>query len=130
IDAIAIGQLTPGPVFTTATFIGYVLGGVPAALLATLGIFLPAFIFVALSARLIPRIRQSAWAGALLDGVNAASMGLMAAVTWQLAQAAVTDVWTLGIVVVAAVALFRFKINTTWLIAGGALAGWLGQGFG
>lgn len=125
IDAIAIGQLTPGPVFTTATFVGYLLGGVPSALLATLGIFLPSFIFVALSARLIPRIRQSAWAGALLDGVNAASMGLMTAVTWQLGRAAVIDGVTVVLLAGAALLLFRFKVNTTWLIAGGALLGWL-----
>ncbi len=125
IDAIAIGQLTPGPVFTTATFVGYLLGGLPAALLATLGIFLPAFVFVALSARLIPRIRQSAWAGALLDGVNAASMGLMTAVTWQLGRAAVIDGVTLLLLAASALLLFRFKVNTTWLIAGGALLGWL-----
>ncbi len=125
IDAIAIGQLTPGPVFTTATFVGYLLGGLPAALLATLGIFLPAFVFVALSARLIPRIRQSAWAGALLDGVNAASMGLMTAVTWQLGRAAVIDGVTLLLLAASALMLFRFKVNTTWLIAGGALLGWL-----
>lgn len=125
VDAIAIGQLTPGPVFTTATFVGYLLGGAPSALLATLGIFLPAFIFVALSARLIPRIRQSAWAGALLDGVNAASMGLMTAVTWQLGRAAVIDGVTVVLLAGAALLLFRFKVNTTWLIAGGALLGWL-----
>ena len=84
LDAITIGQVTPGPVFTTATFIGYVLGGLPGALLATLGIFLPSFIFVALSNPLIPRIRNSTWVSGLLDGVNVASLGLMAAVTWQL----------------------------------------------
>lgn len=127
IDAIAIGQLTPGPVFTTATFVGYVLGGVPAALLATLGIFLPAFIFVALSTRLIPWMRRSVWASALLDGVNAASMGLMTAVTWQLLRAAVFDSWTALLLLAAALLLFRFKLNTTWLIAGGALVGWLVQ---
>ena len=91
LDAIAIGQVTPGPVFTTATFIGYLLGGVPGALLATLGIFLPSFVFVAISNPLIPRLRSSPWAGALLDGVNAASLGLMAAVTWQLGRASLVD---------------------------------------
>ncbi len=90
IDAIAIGQITPGPVFTTATFIGYVLGGIPGALLATLGIFLPSFIFVAISNPLIPHIRNSTWVSGLLDGVNVASLGLMAAVTWQLGRASLT----------------------------------------
>ena len=125
IDAIAIGQVTPGPVFTSATFVGYLMGGVPAALLATLGIFLPSFIFVALSAQVIPRIRRSAWAGALLDGVNAASLGLMGAVTWQLGQAAVVDGVTALILAGAALLLLRFRVNSTWLIAGGALLGWL-----
>lgn len=125
LDAIAVGQLTPGPVFTTATFVGYLLGGLPGGLLATAGIFLPSFIFVAISARLIPRLRQSAWTGAMLDGVNAASMGLMTAVTWQLTQSAIVDIWTGFLLGAAALLLFRFKLNTTWLIAGGALAGWL-----
>ena len=95
-DAIAVGQFTPGPVFTTATFIGYVVAGVPGALLATLGIFLPSFVFVAVSSPLIPRMRRSAWAGAFLDGVNVASLGLMAAVTWQLGRAALVDRVTVG----------------------------------
>jgi chromate transporter len=125
IDAVAIGQLTPGPVFTTATFIGFILGGTPAAILATIGIFLPAFIFVAISNPIIPRLRQSPWAGGLLEGVNAASLGLMAGVTWTLGQASLIDPLTVGLAVVSAVLLFRFKINTTWLIAGGALIGWL-----
>ena len=126
IDAVAIGQVTPGPVFTTATFIGYVLGGLPGALLATFGIFLPSFIFVAISNPLIPRIRDSAWAGGLLDGVNAAALGLMAAVTWQLGRAALVDVTTVALAVLSVVLLFRFKINSTWLIAGGAAAGLIG----
>jgi len=81
IDVIAIEQVTPGPVFTTATFIGYVLGGLPGALLATLGIFLPSFIFVAITNPLIPRMRKSAWVSGLLDGMNVASLGLMVGVT-------------------------------------------------
>jgi chromate transporter len=125
IDSIAIGQVTPGPVFTTATFIGYVLGGAPGALLATLGIFLPAFIFVAISNPLIPRLRESRWAGSLLDGVNVASLGLMAAVTIQLAQAAFVDPLTIGLGLIAAVLLFRFKVNSTWLVLGGAAVGLL-----
>jgi len=125
IDAIAIGQITPGPLFTSATFIGYLLGGVPAALIATLGIFLPSYIFVAISNPIIPKLRQSPWAGSLLDGVIVASLGLMAAVTFQLGQASLTDIFTLVIFSLSAVALFRFKVNSTWLIVGGALAGFL-----
>lgn len=125
IDAVAIGQLTPGPVFTTATFIGYILGGVPGALLATLGIFLPSFIFVAISNPLIPRLRNSPWMSGLLDGVNAASLGLMAAVTWQLAQASLIDPLTILVALISFALLVRFQLNSTWLIAGGALVGWL-----
>lgn len=130
LDAIAVGQVTPGPVFTTATFIGYVLGGLPGALLATVGIFLPSFIFVAISNPLIPRIRNSPWASGLLDGVNAAALGLMAAVTWQLGRASLIDLPTILLALIAAVLLFRFKVNSTWLVLGGAAVGlglnWLG----
>ncbi len=123
INAIAIGQVTPGPVFTTATFIGYQLGALPGAVLATLGIFLPSFILVALTNRFIPRLRQSPWLSALLDGVNAASLGLMVAVTWQIAQSSFVDLWTAGIALAALVLLLRFKVNSTWLIFGGAAIG-------
>ncbi len=123
LDAIAIGQFTPGPVFTTATFIGYVLGNVPGAIVATIGIFLPSFIFVAISNPLIPRLRQSPWAGALLDGVNVASLGLMAAVMLQLGRAALIDPLTIVLAIVAAFLLLRFKINSTWLVVGGGLIG-------
>jgi chromate transporter len=123
VDAIAIGQVTPGPVFTTATFIGYLLGGVPGALVATLGIFLPSFVFIALSQPIIPRLRNSPWASRALDGVNVASLGLMAGVTLQLAQAALVDPQTMAITLVSVVLLFRFRVNSTWLIAGGAVAG-------
>jgi chromate transporter len=123
LDAIAVGQVTPGPLFTTSTFIGYFLGGVPGAVLATLGIFLPSFLFVALSSPLIPKMRSSPWAGALLDGVNAVSLGLMAAVTAQIGRAAMIDVWSVLIAVVSAVLLLKYKLNSTWLIAGGALIG-------
>lgn len=125
IDAVAVGQLTPGPVFTTATFIGYLLGGVPGAIAATVGIFLPSFIFVAISNPIIPRLRRSPWAGAFLDGVNAASLGLMAAVTWQLGYASLVDPLTVALALVAATLLFWFKVNSTWLIFGGAIAGLL-----
>jgi chromate transporter len=125
LDAIAIGQVTPGPLFTAATFIGYLLGGTSGALLATLGIFLPSFIFVLISNPLIPKIRNSVWMSSLLDGVNASSLGLMAAVTFQLAFSSLTDLPTVLIAVVSLVLLLRYKINSTWLIAGGALTGLL-----
>jgi len=123
LDAVAVGQFTPGPVFTTATFIGYVLAGPAGAVAATLGIFLPAFAFVALSGPLVPRLRRSPAAGAFLDGVNAASLALMAFVTWQLARAALVDGVTVGLVVVSAVLLLRFRVNSVWLVLGGALVG-------
>jgi chromate transporter len=129
LDAIAIGQVTPGPVFTTATFIGYVLGGIPGSLLATLGIFLPSFIFVAISNPLIPRMRKSAWVSGLLDGVNVASLGLMAAVTWQLGRASLRGPLPILIALISFVLLIRFKVNSTWLIAGGGLIGLLSSLF-
>jgi chromate transporter len=123
LDAIAIGQVTPGPVFTTATFLGYLLGGTSGALIATLGIFLPSFIFVAISSPLIPRIRKSVWIGSLLDGINVASLGLMAAVSWQLGVASLIDPLTIAIASASLFLLIRFKINSTWLIAAGGLLG-------
>jgi chromate transporter len=125
LDAIAVGQMIPGPVFTTATFIGYVLGGLPAAVIATVGIFLPAFFFVAVSGLLIPRIRRSAIAGAILDGVNAASLALMAVVTWHLGRAALLDWLTIVTAAAAAFLLFRYKLNSAWLVLGGAAIGLL-----
>ena len=127
LDAIAVGQVTPGPVFTTATFIGYLLGGAPGAVLATLGIFMPAFFFVAISSALLPRIRRSPVLSALLDGVNVASLALMAAVTAQLCKSALVDWPTLVLAVVSAVLLLRYKLNSTWLIAAGALVGLVSQ---
>ena len=123
IDAIAVGQFTPGPVLTAATFIGYVIAGVPGALLATFGIFFPSFVFVAASNPLIPRLRQSRWAAGFLDGVNVASLGLMATVTWQLARAALVDGLTVGLGLVAAVLVFWLRVNSAWLVLGGALVG-------
>lgn len=125
IDAIAVGQLTPGPVFTTATFIGYVLAGPGGALIATLGIFLPAFFFVAVSGPLIPRIRRSPSASAFLDGVNVASLALMAVVTAQLGKAALIDPWTIALGAVSASLLVKYKPNATWLVLGGAAVGGL-----
>lgn len=125
IDAVAVGQVTPGPVFTTATFIGFILGGIPGALLATLGIFLPSFIFVAISNPLIPRIRDSAWFSGLLDGVNVASLGLMVAVTWQLGRASLADPLTILIGLISFGLLILFKVNSTWLILSGSMIGLL-----
>lgn len=123
LDAIAVGQFTPGPVFTTATFIGYLLSGPVGAVVATVGIFLPAFIFVALSSPLIPKLRASPLAGAFLDGVNIASLALMAVVTWQLGASALVDWLTLALAGIAAALLLRWKINSVWLVLGGAGVG-------
>jgi chromate transporter len=123
LDAVAVGQVTPGPVFTTATFIGYLLGGIPGALVATAGIFLPGFLFVAASRPLIPRIRGSKIAGAFLDGVNVGAVALMIAVSLQLGRAAVVDFLTGGIAVLSAFILIFLRINSAWLIFAGALIG-------
>ncbi|MFO0607248.1 MAG: chromate efflux transporter [Polyangiales bacterium] len=123
LDAVAVGQVTPGPVFTTATFIGYVLAGPAGAVAATVGIFLPAFVFVALSGPLVPRLRASARAGAFLDGVNVASLALMALVTLQLGRAAVVDAPTVVLALASAALLVRWKVNSAWLVLGGAAAG-------
>jgi len=122
IDAVSVGQVTPGPVFTTATFIGYVLKGVPGALVATLAIFLPSFVFVAISHRYIERMRSSKLFSGLLDGVNAAAVGLMAGVTIQLAREAIVDATTLIISATALLLLAAARVNSAWLIlAGGAI---------
>jgi chromate transporter len=123
IDAVAAGQVTPGPVFTTATFIGYLLAGPAGALVATAGIFLPAFVFVAASGPLLPRLRASPTAGAFLDGLNVASLALMAAVAAQLGRAAIVDLPTALLGLMSAALLLRFKVNATWLVLGGAGVG-------
>ena len=123
LDAVAVGQVTPGPVFTTATFLGYLIGGWTGAIVATVGIFLPAFALVALTNPILPRLRRSATLAAALDGVTAASLGLMAVALFQLAGAAVTGVPTAALAVLAAVILVRTRLNSGLLIAGGALAG-------
>ncbi|WP_437548235.1 chromate efflux transporter [Sorangium sp. So ce367] len=123
LDAVAVGQVTPGPVFTAATFIGYLLGRVPGALVATAGIFLPAFFFVALSGPLIPRVRRSPVASAFLDGVNAASLALMAVVSFRLARAAVVDWLTGALAIAAAFLLIRYRVSSLWLILAGAVIG-------
>jgi chromate transporter len=130
LDAIAIGQFTPGPVFTTATFIGYLLAGSPGALVATLGIFLPAFVLVALVNPWVPALRRSRWTSGFLDGVNVASMGLMAVVTCKLATAALCDGVTLALALLSAIIVFRSSINSAWLVIGGGVIGWLAYGLG
>ncbi len=123
LDAVAIGQFTPGPVFTTATFIGYLLEGVPGAALATLGIFLPAFVLVAITGPIIPKLRNSPATASLLDGLNVASLALMAGVTLELGRGAITDVFSAALALAALALLVRFKINAAWLVIGGALLG-------
>ncbi len=124
LDAVAVGQVTPGPVFTTATFLGYLLHGTTGAIAATVGIFLPAFVMVAASAPLIPKIRSWRTAGAVLDGVNVASLALMAVVTWQLARSAIVDWVTVALALLSAAMLFRFpRLNSAWLVAGAGLLG-------
>ena len=118
-----MGQVTPGPLFTTATFVGYVLAGTAGAVVATVGIFLPAFVFVAASGPLVPRLRRSPTAGAVLDGVNVASLALMAVVTWHLGRAALVDWETAALGLGSALLLLRYRVNSAWLVALGALAG-------
>lgn len=123
VDAIAAGQVTPGPLFAAATFIGYLLGGLAGAGVATVGIFLPAFVFVALSGPLVPRLRKSHLAGAVLDGVNVASLALMAVVTWHLAAGALRDPVAVLLAVTSALLLLRWRVNSVWLVLGGAVVG-------
>lgn len=125
LDAVAVGQVTPGPVFTTATFIGYLLGGFRGAVVATLGIFLPSFFFVSISGPLIPHLRRSPLAGAFLDGVNVGAWALMAAVTLFLARAAIIDVTTMILAIASAFVLIRYRVNSAWLVLGGGLIGLL-----
>jgi chromate transporter len=126
-----VGQVTPGPVFTAATFIGYLLGGVRGAVIATVGIFLPGFLFVAARRPLIPRISRSKIVATFLDGVNVGAVALMIAVNWQLSRAALVDFATGAIATFSAVVLIYFRINSAWLIFTGGLVGlvalrWLG----
>jgi chromate transporter len=129
VDAVAVGQVTPGPVFTTATFIGYLLGGIRGAVVATVGIFLPAFLLVAASGPLVPRIRKSKIAGAFLDGVNVGSLALMAAVTWELGRASLVSAVTVLLTVASLIALLRFRLNSGWLLLTGAIMGLIIHGF-
>lgn len=123
LDAVVAGQITPGPVFSSATFVGYLLGGWPSALLATLGIFLPSFLFVGLLSRILPYVRKSPWAATFLDGVNTASLGLMAGVTVQLGQTAIIDIFTIVVLLATLLVIFRLKVNPIWLIIGSGLLG-------
>ncbi|MBI5025469.1 MAG: chromate efflux transporter [Nitrospirae bacterium] len=127
LDAIAVGQFTPGPVLSTATFVGYVVSGVPGAMISTAAIFLPSFIFVLILNPVIPRLRASKIMSAFLDAVNISAIGLMAAVVIQLASAALTDWRAILIALATTIAGIRFKINAAWLVAGGAVAGWVLQ---
>jgi chromate transporter len=128
IDAVAVGQFTPGPVFTTATFIGYIVAGVPGALVATIGIFLPSFLLVAVSGPLIPRVRRSRIAGAFLDGVSVAAVALMGVAGVQLGRAAIVDVPTALIAAASAGGLCRWRVNSAWFVLGGGLLGALFHG--
>ena len=127
LDAIAIGQFTPGPVFTTATFIGYLLAGNAGAIAGTIGIFLPAFILVAVINPWVPKLRGSPWVSSALDGINAASLGLMAAVTFTLGQTALVDLLTVVLALVSAFVVFRFKVNSAWLVLAGGIVGLIAQ---
>lgn len=122
LDAIAVGQVTPGPVFTTATFVGYLVRGLPGAAVATIGIFLPSFLLVALLNRLLAAVQRSPTARSVLDGVNATAVGLMAGVLVDLAGSALVDPWTALIALAALALLLTTTVNVTWLVAAGALA--------
>lgn len=125
LDAIAIGQFTPGPVFTTATFVGYLLGGNAGAIAGTIGIFLPAFVLVAIINPWVPKLRQSSWTSGFLDGVNAASLGLMAVVTYTLGYTALVDWLTVVVALLSGIIVFRFKVNSAWLVLAGGIVGFV-----
>jgi chromate transporter len=127
LDAIAIGQVTPGPLFTTATFIGYLLAGHLGAIAATVGIFLPGFVFVALVTPWVPQLRRSVWFGSWLDGVNAGAWGAIAVVTYRLGIITLVDWQTIAIAAVSWLLLWRWQIDVIWLILGSAIVGLVGQ---
>ncbi|MBW4444664.1 MAG: chromate efflux transporter [Plectolyngbya sp. WJT66-NPBG17] len=137
LDAIAVGQFTPGPILSTATFIGYVLAGVPGAIAATVGIFLPSFLLVVLLNPLIPYLRRSKWTASFLDAVNVSAVALMAIVTLHLAistlgtaKAPFVDIVAVAISLVSAVLAIQFRVNAAWLVLGGAVIGWVASSFG
>ncbi len=123
IDAIAVGQAVPGPLVKSVAFIGYILGGLPSALLATLGIFLPSFLLVALISKIVILVRKTWWASAFIDGVNVASLGLMAGVAIEIARAAVVDIFTVLLALSSLLLVFRYKVSSLWLILGGGILG-------
>jgi chromate transporter len=123
LDAIAVSQATPGPFFTVATFVGYLLAGWRGAMWATIGMFVPAFSYVAVTANVLPRMRKSPDAAAFLDGVNAAAVALMALVGFQFARETATSPLAVVIAAVAAVLVFRFRVNSAWVVLGGAVSG-------
>jgi len=130
LDAVAVSQATPGPFSTVATFIGYLLAGWKGAGLATVGMFLPAFVYVGATSGFLPRLRKSPLASAFLDGVNAAAVALMAFVGWQFGRAALVNLPAVVLAFVSGVLVFRYKLNSTWLVLGGAVAGILISAFG
>jgi chromate transporter len=123
LDAVSIGQVTPGPVFTTATFVGYLVAGLPGAFVATVGIFLPSFVFVGLLTRLAGWLRSRSWTSALLDGLNATALALMAGICWTLGRDALVDGWTVALFAVTLLLLWRTRLNSGWYVLGGAVAG-------
>lgn len=123
LDAIAVGQITPGPVSSAATFIGYLVAGVPGAIVATLGMFLPSFVIVSLTGPWIPQLRESPLAQAFLKGVNAAVVALILSVGLTLLRAAIVDIWTVLALLVGVAILLRFRVDTTWLVLGGMMLG-------
>jgi chromate transporter len=127
LDAIAIGQVTPGPLFTTATFIGYLLAGHLGAIAATLGIFLPSFIFVALVTPWVPQLRRSIWFGSWLDGVNVGAWGAIAVVAYRLGVDTLVNWQSVAIAIISSLLLWRWKINVIWLMLGSAMVGLMGQ---
>jgi chromate transporter len=123
LDAIAVGQVTPGPISTAATFLGYILAGFPGAAVATVAIFLPAFALVAITGPFVPQLRRWPLAGAVLDGINVAALAIIVVVAWQLGRSAIVDGVTLAIALVSGFLLIRYRMNSAWLVLAGAVAG-------
>jgi chromate transporter len=123
LDALAVSQATPGPFFSVATFIGYILCGWQGAVFGTIGMFLPAFVYVGTTARILPKLRKSRLAGAFLDGVNAAAVALMAFVGFQFARATLVNIPAVVLAAVSVFLVFRYKVNSAWLVLGGGIVG-------